>query len=77
MNDNENTETRPPGWYSAIPEPGYERFWTGTEWGGIRPSGFMASIPVFTTDLRSDLRPRRSRLGKRLAWLANLFRPTK
>ena len=72
---NENTETRTPGWYPDPNLPGMERFWTGAMWGSTcRPLGFKPTIPVFATDLRSDLRPRRSRLGKRLAWVADLFR---
>lgn len=72
---NDSTIIRRPGWYPDEERPGQERFWTGAMWGaGTRPIGFTPILPSFGTDLRSDLRPRRSRLGKRLAWIADLFR---
>lgn len=78
MSNDDTTVIRRPGWYPDEERPGQERFWTGAMWGAsTRPIGFTPMLPPELkapgTDLRSDLRPRRSALGKRLAWIRDLF----
>lgn len=72
-------EERPAGWYTAVPAPGYERYWTGTEWAGIRPIDTfpIKPSPVLSAAVIAQPRERKSRwpwiAGSIIAFFIALF----
>ena len=72
-------QEKPAGWYAGIPEPGYERFWNGYEWAGIRPIDTfpIKPSPVLSAAVIAQPRERKSRwpwiAGSIIALLIALF----